>query len=82
MIYINTPYTQIHSQKLKKYLPNEKVNIGSEVISEGEFIEADWWREKRGKHDRRQRSIKPLLDLRVTRDRRINPDSPPISIKV
>ncbi len=82
MIYINTPYTRAHSQKLKKYLSSEQVNTGSEVISEGEFIEAGWWKEKRSKRDRRQRSIKPLLDLRVTRDRRANPDKPPISIKV
>ncbi len=82
MIYLNTPYTQVHSQKLKKYLSSEEVNTGSEVVSEGEFIEAAWWKEKRNRRDRRQRSIKPLLDLRVTRDRRVDPDRPPISIKV
>ncbi len=82
MIYLNAPYTQVHARKLKKYMSVDKVNTGSELVSESDFVEAQWWQEKRRPSDRRQRSIKPLLDLRITRDRREDPDIPSINIVV
>lgn len=82
MIYLNAPYTQVHTRKLKKYMSADRVNTGSELVSEADYVDAHWWQEKRRHSDRRQRAIKPLLDLRITRDRREDPDIPSINIKV
>ena len=82
MIYLNTPYTQVHTRKLKKYMSAEKLNTGSESIFDAEYVEAHCWQEKRRSSDRRQRSINPLLDLRITRDRREDPDMPSINVVV
>jgi hypothetical protein len=82
MIYLKTPYTQIHSLRLKKYMSPSLINIGSESISEAVYVEANWWHDKRRNNDRRERSLKPLLDLRITRDRRDDPDVPSIDIEV
>lgn len=82
MIYLNSPYTRVHSSRLKKYVSASQVNTGSETIADAEFIEACWWQEKRSFRDRRQRVMKPLLDLRRTRDRREDSTAPSISIIV
>lgn len=82
MIYLKTPYTQIHSLKLKKYMSSSRINIGSESISEAVHVEANWRHDKRRNNDRRERSVNPLLDLRITRDRREDPDVPSIDIEV
>ena len=82
MIYLKTPYTQIHSLKLKKYMSSSRINIGSESISEAVNVEANWRHDQRRNNDRRERSVNPLLDLRITRDRREDPDVPSIDIEV
>jgi hypothetical protein len=82
MIYLKAPYKQIHSLKLKNYMSASKVHTDSESVSESVHVEANWQHDKRRRDDRRKRSIKPLMDLRVTRNRREDPDIPSIDIKV
>ena len=82
MIHFNAPYTQIHSHRLKKYMSASKINIGSESVSEGVHVEANWRHDKRHKNERRNRLVKPLLNIRITRDRREDPDYPSIDIEV
>jgi hypothetical protein len=59
-----------------------QINIGSESISEAVYVEADWRHDKRRNNERRERSVKPLMDLRITRDRREDPDFPSIDLEV
>ena len=82
MIYLNSPYARIHSSRLTKYASASQVNTGSETIADADFVEACWWQEKRSSRDRRQRVMKPLLDLRRTRDRREDSTASSISIMV
>jgi hypothetical protein len=82
MIYFNAPYTQIHSNKLKKYMSPSRVNTGSENISEAGHVEVHWQRDKRHNGDRRESSVKPLLDLRTTSDRRNDAYFSSIDVKV
>jgi hypothetical protein len=82
MIYLNAPYTKIHSHRLKEYMSASKINVGSESISEAVYIQANWRHDQRHNSERRDRLVKPLLNLRITRDRREDPDYPSIDIKV
>jgi hypothetical protein len=82
MIYFNAPYTQIHSHRLKKYMSASKINIGSESVSGAVHVEANWRHDQRHNSERRDRVVKPLLNLRIARDRRGDPDYPSIDIEV
>lgn len=55
---------------------------GTEITDNPQHIPQDYRRQKRRQNDRRKKNIKPLLDLRVTRDRREDPNIPRIDIEI
>lgn len=54
---------------------------GTETNKDAQRVEQHQQKRRRGK-DRRQKKMKPLIDLRSGKDRRNNPDIPSIDIEV
>jgi hypothetical protein len=83
MINIGPLYPLVSTPKTHKNPSHDKVIAGTEINKDAQRVIAERERKRRrGEKDRRQRNLRPLIDLRIGRDRRDSPDVPSIDIEV
>lgn len=75
------PPVNTHRMKSKNHRGDIAV-AGSEADKHAPHPVVEQQQEKRKGRDRRQRDVKPLVDMRSGRDRRKDPDKPVIDLKV
>ncbi len=81
MINIGPLHPPVSTPKTKKSSRDAAV-AGTEINKDAQRVNQELPKKKRRGKDRRQRNIKPLIDLRSNRDRRQDPDAPSIDIEV
>ena len=83
MINIGPLHPPVSTPNVGKKTSRDAAVAGTEINKDPQHItqELPNKKKRRGK-DRRQRNIKPLIDLRVSRDRRENPDAPSVDIEI
>ena len=83
MINIGPIHPPVSTPTINKRESRDAAVAGTEINKDAQRVNQELPKKKkrRGK-DRRQRNIKPLIDLRVSADRRENPDVPSIDIEI
>ena len=82
MITIGPLQPPVNVPKVKKTLPQDSPSETTEVNKDAQPVVVERPRKRRSGKDRRQRNMKPLIDLRSHRERRQNSDAPGIDIEV
>jgi hypothetical protein len=82
MINIGPLNPPVSTPKTLKKSSRHAAVAGSEINKDAQKVAPPVQQKKRRGKDRRQRNMKPLIDLRSGRDRRDNPDAPSIDIEV
>jgi hypothetical protein len=81
MINIGSLNPPVNTPKVQKKTSRSAAVAGTEINKDAQNVPQSVSKKRRGK-DRRQRNMKPLIELRSGRDRRDNPDTPSIDIEV
>ncbi len=83
MINIGPLHPPITTPKINKTASSEAATESTEINKDAQpvVVQPPKQKKQRGK-DRRQRNVKPLIDLRSSGDRRVDPDKPSINIKI
>lgn len=82
MINIGPLHPPVSTPKVKKASSRDAAVAGTEINKDAQRVAQQPRQKKRRGKDRRQRNIKPLIDLRVSGDRREDPDTPSVDIKI
>ena len=82
MINIGPFHPSVNPAKVIKKKDKGVAVAGTEVNKDSQKVVKEDNKKKRRGKDRRQRSVKPLIDLRSGRDRRDNPETPSIDIEI
>lgn len=82
MINIGPLIPPVSTPKVNKTLSRSAAVAGTEINKDTQHIVQEQKQKKRRGKDRRQRNLKPLLDLRSSGDRRANPDMPSVDVEV
>jgi hypothetical protein len=82
MINIGPLNPPVSKPKVLQSPSKDAAVAGSEINKDAHRVDPPIQKKKRRGKDRRQRNMKPLIDLRSGRDRRDNPGVPSIDIEV
>lgn len=81
MINIGSLHPPVSTPKIKQKSSKEAAVAGSKITKDApKMVQPK--RERRQRKDRRQKTLKPLVDLRTGGDRREDPATPSIDIEV
>lgn len=82
MINIGPLHPPVSTPKINKTHSRDAAVAGTEINKDAQRVEQQPKKKKRRGKERRQKNIKPLIDLRVSADRRENADTPSVNIKI
>ncbi|MFT6388178.1 MAG: hypothetical protein ACJAUP_001554 [Cellvibrionaceae bacterium] len=83
MLNIGSLLPPVSTPKIGETTSRDAAVAGTEINKDPQQLSYQCLpRKRRDKKDRRRRNIKPLMDLRISRDRRLDPDVPSIDIKI
>jgi len=83
MFYTGPLLPPVSTPKVRTTTSRDAAVAGTEINKDAQPVSYQYLpKKRRDKKDRRRRNIKPLIDLRISRDRREDPDVPSIDIKI